>query len=332
MASNRAIGLCETDPLWKDVFALQQSGHYALALEIICKIQTADPPTLLLIKIYSCQLKFFQTAGTYYDESLVDQLRESTVVAKRFAYYDLLAESLLSMYDMLVTHRQWASDRLNECVRDLVKLEPQMDGHTGRRWFRRKAGYLRKCGQLNEAAHMLANLIRAGGVNGREEADNSLCLVYYELGRLQTQMGRFMDAAQTYSQALTLAFAIPNRTSLLLRLANVLEKCGQSQIADVRRTELYALWFLPMPQICWPCNKPLNPQGKMVMGCCREILHAECVLSSVLQTVTPGVAHSMARCPCCGDSVEIVDAYLHLKAIPKPAPEPTQEQPASLQQ
>jgi len=177
--------------MWRDVFALQQSGHYSLALDLVGRIQTQDPPTQLLIKIYTCQLKFFMTAGTHYDESLVDQLREANVVAKRFSYYDLLAESLLCAYDVLVAHRQWTSEKLNECVRDLVKLEPLLDTHTGRRWFRRKAGYLRKCGQLGEAARLLTDLIRAGGVQGREEADNSFCVVYYELGRLQTQMGRY---------------------------------------------------------------------------------------------------------------------------------------------
>ena len=149
MASKRAIGLSETDPLWRDVYALQQSGHYSLALCLITRIESKDAPTQLLIKIFTCQLKFYQTAGTFYDESLVIELRDVSIQAKRFGYYDLLAEALFAMYDMLVTHRQWASENLNECVRDLVKLEPQLETHAQRRWFRRKAGYLRKCGQLN---------------------------------------------------------------------------------------------------------------------------------------------------------------------------------------
>jgi tetratricopeptide (TPR) repeat protein len=317
MASKRAIGLAETDPMWRDVFALQQSGHYPLALDLLGRIQTQDPPTQLLIKIYTVQLKFFMSASGPYDESLVDQLREATIVAKRFSYYDLLAECLVSAYDILVAHRQWTSDKLNDCVRDLVKLEPLMDTHTGRRWFRRKAGYLRKCGQLAEAARLLTDLIRAGGVQGREEADNSFCLVYYELGRLQSQMGRFVEAAQTFNHALSLAFAIPNRTALLLRLSNVLEKCGQSQIAEIRRSELYALWFTPVPQICYVCDKPLGVDGKLVLACCRDMVHSECLLKSITSNLAPGVAHFASRCPCCGDNTEVVDTMNTLKELVK---------------
>ena len=315
MASKRSIALFDADPAWRDIFALQQCGHFAPAIELLRNVNTQDVPASLLARIYMVQLQFMLSAGRGFDENEILLLKDVVSQAKKYSYYDIIMEAWLVCYDILVAYRQWSSERLSECVRELVKLEPQLDSYTGRRWLRRKAGYLRKCGQLNEASALLLQLIRNPGPGGREESDNSLCIVYYELARLQTQVGKYQEAAETYTAALSVAFSIPNRSAILLRLCNVLERIGNFTHAEARRVELFNLYGSPMNSVCKLCTRPLNPEGKMILPCCREVVHCECLVLSLERQATPHAHSSSARCPGCGDISEITDIFLQFSDI-----------------
>ena len=316
MATKRAIALAEVDQNWRAVFAYQQGGHYEAALSLIDKLAPTEVPASLLARLYSYQLQFLISAGSQIlDEALPSGCKDIVMQARKFSYYDIVTEAWLVCYDMLVTHRQWTSERLSECVRELVKLEGQMDGHASRRWLRRKASYLRKCGQLTESAQMLTQLVRSSPPPEKEDADNSLCLIYFELGRLQSQLGRYLESAETYTQALTVAFSIPNRTALLIRLANVLERLGHSPLAEVRRAELFNLWGMQPPMGCRLCGRPHAPEGRIVLPCCRDLIHCECLVLALERQATPAAPSSTARCPSCGVIVEIVDLFLQYGEI-----------------
>ena len=72
-----------------------------------------------------------------------------------------------------------------------------------------------------------------------------------------------------------------------------------------------------MPTIRWVCDLPLGPAKTVVMGCCRDIVHGACLMKSIEKAVSPGQANAMGQCPCCGDSAEIIDLFLHMKTINK---------------
>ena len=321
MATVRSQTLSENSGEWREFFALPRSGQYQRALQLAFT-ESPDPSESLLLAVFRCNLRFLTGSGRL-DVSLVSEvLRVAEETQKLTGAQDVQLEALLLLYDMHVAHRMWTSESLNSAVRSLVALEAAMTQDTAVRWLRRKSGYLRKCGQLAEAANVLNGLVVR--LSSLALNDDSLALTLYELSRVHAQTGRYPEAVDSLHSALAQTKSLPNRCAVLGRLANLLDRIGQTPQAELRRNELFALWGTQLPTECAVCKTPFATEAalKTVLFCCRSVVHSECLLRLFSAYLPMGVTSQAASptnlaVPChkCGTELEVLDSFHSLPEL-----------------